>query len=115
MSGGLASSVKKPKTGIHIPKEFVCVNKECYNKDIPLGKDIFAKYCMHCGQELEERVADLYIDIRINRYDPVPPKSQEEKEAWLDQPREVETHRISIREFIHLVKEYQKQVVIEEI
>ena len=105
-----------------LPTEHYC--PKCNNNNETSG---FTKFCPHCGTKLESRVADLYIELKHLRYAPLKDKDPTLKttepesinkhpvDPFLTQEKRDNYGRISIRDFIKMLKKYEKELFIEEI
>lgn len=49
----------------YIPKEKICTNPDCFGRFHKKG--INSNYCDACGKELEDRVADMYVELVYSR------------------------------------------------
>ena len=102
----------------YIPKGKVC--PKCTNAGylMPRKLDRYDKFCPNCGSELDEEVKDLYITIDSEYIDdynytsesPIPqiiaPK--------IDYPnKRITKSTISLRQLVILLKEYEKEMVID--
>ena len=103
------------------PREKVCIKKGCYHEG--QQQPDHYEHCPHCGEKLDWRVSDMYLDISLDAYpmeeccelpeqetmpDPNKPKEKEE-------PRRERKHRVSLREFVRMLKKYEEEVFIEDI
>jgi hypothetical protein len=110
-----------------LPKETICGNASCFANGMVVASH--SKFCSECGKELEVRVADMYIPISLNEkasrpytlgpskrsshwpQDPIVPQDPTKAES---EPTERE-HNVSIREFIKILRKYEKEVFVEDI
>lgn len=83
---------------MNIPQRITCTNKNCFAFRADINSNT-AKYCPECGNILELVNDNLYI--KINRG-----SIRGEKDKTIEMP---------IREFIKLLREYEKEEFIEKI
>lgn len=106
-----------------LPIEKVCENTNCikYGNRIRVNNSNLGiraqgpRYCDFCGSELSTCTADMYIDLLFDRDDlseniKVPDRGTD---PFLQEKQK--RRRVSIREFIHILKKYEEEMFVEKI
>ena len=114
---------KKLTTEDRLPKEKFCPNVEkCFSGGNP--KSSLKMYCEECGTKLEERIADMYVDLC---YDSRSHTTAPYKEYELDDPQpdvksldepirpDEKRMRVGIKDLVRILKVYEKEVFVEDI
>jgi len=107
------SSGKIPRN--HMKEQF-CDNDDCYKKGCKAND--FDKYCPVCGTEVSSRLATLYITLSTkSKYDRERDANKYDRDPELKCMDDTgdDTVEYSMREFVKLMKAYEKEVFIEEI
>ena len=116
------AKTKKLTTEDKLPKEKFCPNMErCFSRGIP--KSPMKMYCDECGTKLEERIADMYIDLcyKSSAHTTVPYEYDEYEQSECakepnapDNPAERKM-RVGMKELVRMLKVYEKEVFVEDI
>lgn len=118
MSGGTgigtASATPNTRTGIHLPMEKVCKNEACFEFN-GNGKNGYSEFCHVCGQKLEEQLADVYVELVFSAYNPVDNPITQVTQEVKQEPMPERKARVSIKELIHILNVYQKEVFVEKL
>lgn len=112
---GQASQAYPMEDKIRVPKEQVCDNPECFSRGV--AKMDHVKFCSECGGELVERLAEMYIDLCFsNRYFSDTKLQNPSPIEELDrEPAKEQKMRVSMRDMVRFMKEYEKEVFVEGI
>jgi RNA polymerase subunit RPABC4/transcription elongation factor Spt4 len=111
-----------------MPKRKCCPKCTKENNFLVKTPDIDDNFCPTCGTELEEFVADMYVTIDREQNDPGYYENIKLKEKKTEQPELVNKYpepprkerpdtriQISLRDLVALLKEYEKEMVVENI
>ena len=100
----------------YIPREKYCPN--CVNSIITRTPNLNDNFCPNCGKELEERIGEVYITIDYKppeEYDfPTQLKTSEEIKNP-EPPKKSTARTITLRELVVILKQYEKEVVLENL
>jgi len=102
----------------HNLKEKVCSNPECIQLQPPSKFNLHEKFCCFCGQELTEKLKNVYIELYDCNYEEDYSQatiSSANVPAHIDTNKPKVKERISIKEFIKILKAYEKELFIESI
>ncbi len=103
---------KYTKLGVWIPKERYCNNKKCGEYDLPRNPNI--NFCPTCGEENGTRNADIYLSVSSEKF-PNRNREKDEPGNYPEAPYEEKESRISIKQLVRLLKEYENDVFLDDI